>query len=60
MSNHPNHRPRYAVAFYRGKQRPRLFRFRTWDMAVEAADRFSERLAAVATIHEIPVKPVVR
>jgi len=60
MSTHPSHRPRYAVAFYRTDKRPRVFHFRSWDVALDAADRFADRLHAVAMIHEMPVKPLAR
>lgn len=47
-------RPRFAVVFYRQAKRARYFRARSFDMATAIADRFAERLEAVAFIHETP------
>lgn len=53
-----NHRnpPRFAVVFYRQHRRARWFKFATWALAVEAADRFAERLDAAAVIFDLPAK----
>ena len=46
--------PRFAVVFYRATKRARWFRCNSFDTAQAIADRFSERLEAVAFIHERP------
>lgn len=52
----PAPRPRFAVVFHREHKRARIFRARSFDTACAIADRFADRLDALAMIHELPTQ----